>query len=99
MIEIEADFNELARGGMIRVSRTAALGLKRGERVELVDADEDMRREAYFSETDGNFAYFELARPHVVRITSGFVGTVVNWQAADVMASPSTNYARVPISA
>lgn len=61
MKNVEVDFNDLARGGKIRVPLRKAPDITIGERDMLIEDAEDMRLEATATEFDAGAAYFELA--------------------------------------
>lgn len=61
MKNIDVDFNDLARNGKVRVWLADTNGAVVGERVLLVEQDEEMSMQAVFAEIDGNYAYFDLA--------------------------------------
>lgn len=64
MRTIEVDFNDLARGGKVRVWRGNTDGVFIGDPVTLTEEAEGMSERAVLSEVDGNWAYFEIgARP------------------------------------
>jgi len=62
MRSIEADFNDLAKDGLVRVLLSDVTGVALGERVTLVEESEGMSLEAELREIDANdgFAYFDL---------------------------------------
>jgi hypothetical protein len=61
MRTFDVDFNRLARGGAVKVRLKDGERPELNERVLLVEADEDMEREAVLAEVEDGFAYFKIS--------------------------------------
>lgn len=62
MHRIEADFNDLARGGKVRVDLDDVPRVQTGGRVLLIDPAEGLKYVAVLAEASDDYAYFTLLK-------------------------------------